>query len=538
MIVLGDISGIQNYLFDVADTGGGQSRRLRARSFFLQVLPDIAAIRIMRELGWGFDAVRMAGAGKFVLYGTSPVTTDACLREIDSDLNRSLLADSRGELRLTIGWSDDHGTEAEQYRVARERFQQSKARPWAVVATADGQWNVNGLALPPLETPCALCRHASAVVDEWDDDAGVAIRVCRQCKNDGDLGRRLPSARWLVIQDRATNATSETVGLHWAVASSPLPPNDASVLAIANLEQPDARPQSVPESRFWKRRLMCCVPTDSDGVPVWFEHIAKQSRGDALLGVLKADADSVGSMLESLLQSAPTIRPLGLMSRQLDDFFAGKLKHELETNECWKAIYTIFGGGDDLLLVGAWNEMFDFAGRLHELFETGFRRWGLTISAGLALTKWKRPIKFAVGQAEDLLEQAKNELAIGESAPKNQLAAFGQVWKWKDHATIVAEGKRLAAWVDGDVMPRGWLHTLLELAESRFGDPTTNRRPDPLATARLNHHVVRNYRDTQVKNWGDQLVNDFDLQNRIETRYLPAVVRYALTATRNPTQED
>jgi len=29
MIILGDISGIQRYLFDVADAGGGQARRLR-----------------------------------------------------------------------------------------------------------------------------------------------------------------------------------------------------------------------------------------------------------------------------------------------------------------------------------------------------------------------------------------------------------------------------------------------------------------------------------------------------------------------------
>ena len=31
MIVRGDISGIQNYLFDVAEAGEGQARRLRAR---------------------------------------------------------------------------------------------------------------------------------------------------------------------------------------------------------------------------------------------------------------------------------------------------------------------------------------------------------------------------------------------------------------------------------------------------------------------------------------------------------------------------
>lgn len=44
MIVLRDISAIQSYLFDVADAGGGQARRLRARSFCIQVLAEAATL--------------------------------------------------------------------------------------------------------------------------------------------------------------------------------------------------------------------------------------------------------------------------------------------------------------------------------------------------------------------------------------------------------------------------------------------------------------------------------------------------------------
>ena len=51
MIVLGDISGIQNYVFDVAEEGGGQAQRLRARSFFVQLLAETAALRMLRAHG-------------------------------------------------------------------------------------------------------------------------------------------------------------------------------------------------------------------------------------------------------------------------------------------------------------------------------------------------------------------------------------------------------------------------------------------------------------------------------------------------------
>ncbi len=51
MVILGDISGIQNYVFDVvAEEGGGQAQRLRARSFFVQLLSEVAALRVLRAL--------------------------------------------------------------------------------------------------------------------------------------------------------------------------------------------------------------------------------------------------------------------------------------------------------------------------------------------------------------------------------------------------------------------------------------------------------------------------------------------------------
>ena len=45
MLIIGKISGIQDFLFDVAAEGGAQAKRLRARSFFIQVLTETQTIR-------------------------------------------------------------------------------------------------------------------------------------------------------------------------------------------------------------------------------------------------------------------------------------------------------------------------------------------------------------------------------------------------------------------------------------------------------------------------------------------------------------
>ena len=109
MIILGDVSGIQRYLFDVSETGGGQARRLRARSFLVQLLVDCAALRVLDSMGWSLGASHFlfSGAGKFILQGSgeparikdrgknpesvvSPATINKDLRHLKVALRKAL----------------------------------------------------------------------------------------------------------------------------------------------------------------------------------------------------------------------------------------------------------------------------------------------------------------------------------------------------------------------------------------------------------------------------------------------------------------
>jgi hypothetical protein len=55
----------------------------------------------------------------------------------------------------------------------------------------------------------------------------------------------------------------------------------------------------------------------------------------------------------------------------------------------------------------------------------------------------------------------------------------------------------------------------------------------------LAYHVARNYRSRSVaRAWAEKLVGRFDDPSHADVRYLPASLRYALTATRAPGDED
>jgi hypothetical protein len=143
-----------------------------------------------------------------------------------------------------------------------------------------------------------------------------------------------------------------------------------------------------------------------------------------------------------------------------------------------------------------------------------------------------------------LLEHAKTRPAPCETQPKDQAACLGQIWKWKCHGEILQTARQLADWVEAGQMQRGWLHTLLGLAQARHPMVLLDRaeaptQPDLLATARLAHHVARNYRaGTPARRWGDRLVERFDDPTHPQVRYLPAIVRYALIATRMRGEEE
>src|SRR5208337_3600857 len=166
------------------------------------------------------------------------------------------------------------------------------------------------------------------------------------------LGQRLPRAHWLVISDRPEPADFELFGLGVTVKSETQITIDPQTLAVANLCDPESCPSWCPPERFVKRRLMAHVPTDERGSPLWFTELARQAQGDRLLAVLKADADSLGVRFQRLLETGG-LEALAGLSQKLDAFFAGRLRKELANIDIgrWQSIYTIFAGGDDLVMV-------------------------------------------------------------------------------------------------------------------------------------------------------------------------------------------
>lgn len=546
MLILASLSGIQDFLFDVREAGGGQARSLRNRSFRIQLIAECVALRLLEAAGLPHERLLFTAAGKVCIdaQGLSADTVGA-VRDAAADLERQLLNETHGRLRLSVALEQLPGSFAERFERASRALMVNKLRPYATSTRGAETWRGDMLVVPEL----------------WDMNA--------EAERDAELGRRLINARWLTIRSTngATNAPDlDTLGFRVSLDANE-PPAADGLVSCSNLAEPESPPRSIDRRFFHPRRLARHVPRDKHGQPIEFVDLAIRERGASMLGVLKADADSLGAAVSATLRKSRGDGPAAMrrLSQSLDRFFAETLETEkLKPDSRWNNIYTVFSGGDDLLAVGPWDVMLDFAGHVQTLFNQRFGRGAvnapsptpLTISAGVAIIKPKYPIHLAAQQAEELLERAKGEAAPRAGHPKDQCAALGGVWKWEDHNGIIGTGRQLADWVDADIVERGWLHTLLQLALLRRGEagPEYAGVHPAVATSRLADHVARNWpkksdsphdqcqpAQTAARTWIDAVLREFDqfdASTQAEAIHLPAIVRYAMLATRAGGSED
>lgn len=527
-IILGDLSGLQDFLFDVAFVGSGQARRLRARSLLISLLAETAALRVIAAVGWSRGNLVFSAAGKFLLAGPKlPDAARMAVKDSAAEISQWLYAETGAALRPALAIADTAPGKplSDASEAAQLSLQRAKWQPWKDAFSSQGQWLTSRLVLPPISPPCDLCRRRLGRHREQDEGNEERL-LCDRCFQDGEIGRDLANARWIELLPQPILGTADVLGFGMRMANSDRPSPEAQHVFSLSGTYP------VTDHRIIRRRLARHIPRHADGQLVEFKDLAARAQGSPLLGVLKMDADNLGIAFRAVVEGTSNLEGIKRLSERLDDFFA-RAVDEMLAQPPFDSLYMIFSGGDDLLLVGPWNVAFDFAGHAQQTFSRLFANDPLTLSGGFALIKPMHPIRNAADQAEDALERAKFQIAAGSNAPKDQFCAFGHVWKWRDHAVVVETAGRLANWVKQGVMPRGWLQTLLELAEQR------NSVTGPV-TARLAYHIGRNFptdkapgQKGELRRWGNDLLKDFDAARQPETRLLPAILRHTLTATRS-----
>lgn len=556
LLVVGDLSGIQRYIFDIANVSSrGTAKALRARSFLLGMASDFAAWRILEIFQLPHFNRMVAAGGKFYLL--LPNLPDAAQRlaDLTRSIERWFHQDLNAELTLNLATLPLRGNDFLKGRFAgamirlQDELAGRKLRPLRAALTESGSWRPEAFVLPRHfegeDRVCTVCRKFPG--EERTTENGD--RLCDGCAQDRRLGRELPRARYLSwLKDDAEDAfhfVGVPFRLHRALESVP---TDA-VRVLAFNDAPIPASSAVPFHRRWIANhvpaagvpgVPDCPPSSpcrqegeghEAGAPLYFNCLALHGEGRDVLGVLKLDVDNLGLVLSIGLKDTSqalkaktspaeepppgagwTLSRLATFSRHLDLFFAGWLHREL--TERHPLLYTIFSGGDDLFLLGPWHEVLNFARGFH----AAFRQFcggnpDLTLSGGFTLAHARTPVFM-------IADQTENALKVAKRAGKDRLAAFDDVLRWKELDRCHAEAERLAEWQQAETVSTQLVRRLL-LSAKRYYQYRDDGVTDHLIfLPHLHYSVKRNLSqsDGAAFEWAMRLVNEWPLGRSSERK--------------------
>jgi CRISPR-associated protein Csm1 len=399
--IKGDISGIQDFIFNVKSKSA--ARVLRARSFHVYALAEIALELFREKLGANNVHVMYNGGGNFYFFSNDVKDSDfeAIRAEIDS-------AFSKEDLQLVV--SKVEYKKGDSFGITWKRINLQSARD-----KMRRFWST-----PEVFDKIRAFDPRQKEVDLTDDYRNFASQ----------LGREKITG-FIVSSEQGNKKVSAThinlLGKSFTLSSQ----ND---LLLGNIiAQVPTHSKYLAEGYKLVLENMASSEGEDDeklkpGDVLTFGALgafAKYRTGTDKLGVLKLDIDSLGNKFNSL-QNASEAHAL---SSLLNSFFTVELtkiwqksfttlidqgkgnpseKHEAKFSD---NISVIFAGGDDCMAVGAWDAIFEFTKSIKREFDTQItaKHPEITFSAGLIMLDSKFPVVRFADMADAAMADAKKE---------------------------------------------------------------------------------------------------------------------------------
>lgn len=449
VIAAGHFSGIQQYIFMVSKVGsGGVAKRLRSRSFYVNAMISALAHCIVHKFELPLINILMLTGGKFYILLPNTDDTEQILREIEENVTEFLYKKFKGNLSFELVWEkiEDAGIYNYSSTVTRlsAAIDRKKNQLLKTVLTEKGLWNPERfLVYDDLfhKSMCTSCR--SALVDEGED-------MCRNCENDTQIGGELPKIKQFSFS-RGKGQYELIEGYYLN-----LDKDTAEPYLIMKLNDSDiGRMYSRPVTIYYAVNNVPVKDSGTKGQKGFFEvktfgEIADGSKGCKKIGILKADVDTLGFLFSEGLQSEyrnmGTIARVSTLSRMLELFFNGYLHEIIAKN--FKNVYCVFAGGDDLFLLGPWNEMPELAIAINKKFHeyTGFNPC-TTLSAAICIANGNGHISTLAEYCEQKLSQVKNRInpvVYPGKRGRNGVYFLDEFMAWEDFESQIATGRKLA----------------------------------------------------------------------------------------------
>jgi CRISPR-associated protein Csm1 len=523
LMVRGDLSGIQSFIYRITRpaediTFRGVAKRLRGRSFYLTLLGDVAGDWLLRKLGLPAANLLFCGGGRFDLL--IPTDTDSqqklvhCLGELEDWLLKTFQGELGFQFVMEGVRPTDFGDMGRLYAVLEHKLAQSKTQKWKgqmqqddfFVSTKDEYHACPVCQLTPMDEPriCQMCQQHHQIGAKLPDTTWMAFvydapsvpqgavsvlfglfdttvllmndeevetfLLTRQAKT-CTYPRFLGKIRELALLPALKRPKQENPGVLYRLNdTSFIPEHIAAGWGLGFRFLANTVPVALKQIALSGRES----PTDAGDV-LDFEEIAELSMGAKYLGVLKADVDHLGLLFSDGLKPL-TISRQAALSHATDLFFCGWLNRLCgNVLTTWKEgagqahpwrdkvsnlFYVLYSGGDDLFIVGPWDQILELASQL----EADFAHYvchnpNVTLSAGVVPVKPRYPVQRFSQEVSQAEKRAKD-------GGRNKITLFNHTVPWhgategKSLAWLMRFAQSLQARVEAKQVPRTLIHDL------------------------------------------------------------------------------
>ena len=439
IIFEGDISGIQRFIYDIANVDG-VAKRLRGRSVFLSFLPELIGRFILKELDYPWINLLYAGGGKFQAVIGYEEGIEEKLEELAARVERSLLKTFGGKLGFVIYHHTLHLSDIKDYPNVVERLLdkgvEAKKRKFINVIH-----EFEKLVNRPLKRPVERCSSCG-----WEFVEGEG-KFCKLCEDFKELGDAVVKSNLVIFSSKPLKERGiflEDVGGIYLSDKLPSGEDFEDAFLINNPEEFESKTLATG-FRF----LANVVPKGENGVKSFEEMAEEIEEGDKKLAYVLADVDNLGYIFMNGLGEKYTISRVAALSRSLDLFFSGYLNTLFEKEEYKGKIYTLYAGGDDLFIIAPWEVAIKVAQDIRRDFgDYTCHNPSFGLSCGIFTANHTYPVRLAYEGVKGAEDRAK------ENPGKDSVCVLGEVLKWEELVTALGEAENLAEQIKHGNIPR------------------------------------------------------------------------------------
>lgn len=444
-----DISGIQQFIYTISSKRA--LKALRSRSFYLEILLEHIVDMLLKANGLSrVNLIYTGGGHAYILLPNTKKTLETT-QDILNKINLWFIDKMGTSLFLAYAFaecsSNDLRNEPYQDKPYKAIFQKLSHQTSAHKLKryqADEIKLLNNKFAEDTGRECKTCGNVADLLDNGEEE------ICMFCYSLIEISRKLIKEDNLLLITKGRIAKQENLVL-------PAENGGDYFLSIADNNEIIRKIKTEQENiiaiyaknkmftgfKYSTRLWMGNYYYTEDGDMPSFEDLAKASTGIERIAVMRADVDNLGSAFVSGFirekesddyerNKYLTISRTSSLSRQLSMFFKYHINTILEgrvgeidktylseksDNEGKKAVI-VYSGGDDMFIVGAWDEVIELALDLRQAFDK-YTSKSLSFSAGIGVYTSKYPIS-RIAEEVSLLEKAAKSLDN-----KNGIALFG-----------------------------------------------------------------------------------------------------------------